>query len=202
MKLISNCLTLVIVIGFSAPASADDSLKLQLRIDPVANEAELDKLMRQNTVRIALQRHHLWEKAAESEMAKEKAQTQERNRHREKAAKGATHRKAEGGDDVSIDDSKPTDGVKEQLRERVRNQNQNGADTSKAKGEKLTTQERTRLRDALRDQRVGSDDALEKKLQQRLRERERQLQQTKTKTQEQKQHQKGKDKPHGQHGGR
>lgn len=69
----------------AAPATApkpQTALKIELQIQPVANQAELMQLMRRNSVRVALQRHQLWQQAVALEEQQDRAGEQPRHRHR------------------------------------------------------------------------------------------------------------------------
>jgi len=61
-------------------------LQLQLQIRPVANQGELLQLMRQNSVRVALQRHRLWQQAVvreeQNDQLRDQKQRRFRRRHR------------------------------------------------------------------------------------------------------------------------
>jgi hypothetical protein len=98
MKLLSTTLAMSIVLA-SATAFADEPIKLRLKVEPVTNQAELQQLMRQNTVRVALQRYRLWQQTAASEQAR--AEDQEHDGEAAKArdrARERTQDRLEGSD--------------------------------------------------------------------------------------------------------
>ena len=121
MKRLTTSIGFVMVVAFAGNASAEEPVKLQLSIQPAANSAELDQLMRQNTVRVALQRHRLWQEAADHEMDREAKQLREEKQTREQKKVQNQHRKRTGkvagtpaaaptGDDVAIEGEGTGDG--------------------------------------------------------------------------------------------
>jgi hypothetical protein len=70
--------------GAAPAARSQTPLQLELQIRPVANQGELVRLMRQNSVRVALQRHRLWQQAVarEEQQDQTRAPKQHRYRHR------------------------------------------------------------------------------------------------------------------------
>jgi len=212
MKLFTTSVGFVMVFAFAGNAAADTPVKLQLSIQPAANDAELDKLMRQNTVRVALQRHRLWQQAADREIDREKKQLGDETQTREQKKVRTKSRKRtktatpaavpKTGDDVAIDgDEGASNGDGTQAREQHRYQNQERTGAQGDKGKAAGVADRTRLRNMLREERVsGSDDALEEKLQQRLREHKRQT--DRAKSGQKKQHKKGGGSGSGKRSGR
>ncbi len=200
MRLLTSIIGFAMVVAFAGNASADEQVKLQLRIEPAANNAELSQLMRQNTVRVALQRHRLWQEAAQRELDREAKQLREekqareqkkvQNRHRNRTGEAAgTPSVPQTGDDVAVEGSGEGTGqgdgagqgegdqVREQHRYQNQNQNQKKLGKQGEEGKGTGAMDQTRLRNMLHEERVsgGEGDALEQKLQQRLREHKRQM---------------------------
>jgi len=194
MRLIISSIGLATLVAFAGNARADDPIKLKLSIEPAANSAELTQLMRQNTVRVALQRHRLWEEAAETEQLREMKQVRERKQHRAKKSDGEA--KGKGKDIATTDDvSMPSDDVSESSEDKKQTRTRERAENREHKGDATevgatAAKEQLRLRQILRKDRVSGEDALADKLQNRLREQKRVKKQGKK--QQKKQHQSGK----------
>ena len=189
MRLLSTSIGFLMVIAFSPDALAETPLKLQLRIEPAESSADLAKLMRQNTVRVALQRHRLWQEAAQREIDREaeakqlsadeasaREQKQVQSRHRKRTAAGTPVEEAVLSGDVAVEPEATGDGTGSQIRERSQERLESES------GEAAGTADRARLRNMLREERLagGESDALEQKLQQRVREHQRQVERAKT----------------------
>jgi len=82
MRQLSSIAILMVVLSIGSDARAQEPIRVQVRVEPVSSAAELQKLMRQNSVRIALQRHRLWQSAFRHEEARQRAPKKLRHRAR------------------------------------------------------------------------------------------------------------------------
>ena len=78
MKKFTSSIGFALALSLSSPAAGEENVQLKLNLEPVANQAELSNLMRQNSVRVALQRHRLWQKSVDSERQRQQKQLRER----------------------------------------------------------------------------------------------------------------------------
>lgn len=86
MKQLISTALLSMVLFVGSDARAKDAIRVQVRVEPAADAAELQRLMRQNSVRIALQRHRLWQAAYRHEEARRRAQVKPRFQTRSRRA--------------------------------------------------------------------------------------------------------------------
>ncbi len=197
MKLLSTGLAMSMVLA-SATAFADEPIKLRLSVEPVTDQAELHELMRQNTVRVALQRYRLWQQAAAGEQARAEAQVGEETpagepsadklerreadeaattapRKRTRVKSRTAKRRAGEARRAATEQASKADRetVDEPATTRERERKQRGTATADNSTRQSTaSQQREALRNILRAQRLGNEN-LDDKLQTRTRAEER-----------------------------
>lgn len=174
MKNLAIPLVWMILLAFGAPDSAraqstnsaaapKTELRLELQIRPVGNAAEMMQLMRQNSVRVALQRHRLWQQAVTKE--EQRAEAPQRRRYRQRlrtgTAKGAGSVARVGMAPVTqpLDTTAPKRAVEPAPRSTARSTPRPMAPLN--------------LRQLLRQGRSGDAARLERKLRARIREQQR-----------------------------
>jgi hypothetical protein len=77
---------LLLGLTLAGEAQATEPIRIRIRVEPTSNTADLARLMRVNSLRIALQRHRRWQAAVRHEEKRSRTQKRVRNSKRHKKA--------------------------------------------------------------------------------------------------------------------